>query len=408
MGDLAPVLDALATDDLFAMGAPELLERVRALVAARNRLDAELARTVRRAELAQAPEHDGMTTMPSWLRGHCRLSAAAAGRLVRNGRAAELLPAVAAAHADGSVTADQMALCAPAVTPERLALAADLGVDLGGVDAVFAEVAVAQPHDELAAAVRHYEQRLDEDGPEPDPTEGRTFTLARHPDGRVTGRFDLDPVGGEKVCAVIESTVQAGRSAGDDRTRSQQQGDALVQWADNTLAAGDLPLLRQVRPHVALKVDLASLVDPATGPGAATTGFGATLSAAHARWVACDADITRIVLGPEGQPLDVGRTQRLVTAGIRKAVEHRDGQCIFAGCSAPTCWCEVHHVLAWAFGGETSLDNSALLCERHHTQVHSGFRVERDVAGRWHTYRPDGSEILVLRLPGDDRLPRAG
>jgi hypothetical protein len=45
-------------------------------------------------------------------------------------------------------------------------------------------------------------------------------------------------------------------------------------------------------------------------------------------------------------------------------------------------------------GGETSLDNSGLLCERHHTKVHHGFRIVRDPDGRWHTYRPDGTEIL--------------
>ncbi|MGZ4569070.1 MAG: endonuclease, partial [Blastococcus sp.] len=43
--------------------------------------------------------------------------------------------------------------------------------------------------------------------------------------------------------------------------------------------------------------------------------------------------------------------------------------------------------------------NSGLLCERHHTKVHHGFRIERDPDGRWHTYRPDGTEIVIpLRL----------
>ncbi len=49
----------------------------------------------------------------------------------------------------------------------------------------------------------------------------------------------------------------------------------------------------------------------------------------------------------------------------------------------------------WIDGGDTSLDNSALLCERHHTKVHHGFSVVRQPDGRWHTYRPDGTEILV-------------
>jgi hypothetical protein len=46
---------------------------------------------------------------------------------------------------------------------------------------------------------------------------------------------------------------------------------------------------------------------------------------------------------------------------------------------------------------------------RHHTQVHQGFRTERDTAGRWHTYRRDGTEILTIRHPArDEPAARAG
>ena len=45
--------------------------------------------------------------------------------------------------------------------------------------------------------VKVYLAALDPDGPEPDPTEGRRLTIAKHADGSVTGRFDLDAVGGE-------------------------------------------------------------------------------------------------------------------------------------------------------------------------------------------------------------------
>ncbi|HEY0400996.1 MAG TPA: DUF222 domain-containing protein, partial [Blastococcus sp.] len=187
---------------------------------------------------------------------------------------------------------------------------------------------------------------------------------------------------------------QADRPAGDRRTRAQQLGDALVQLADNALASGTLPVLRKVKPHVLVMVAVADLVDPATCPGAAEAGFGAAISAARARWLACDAEITRIVLDPDGQPLDVGRTHRLVPPHLRKAVELRDKHCVFAGCHAPTHWCDVHHVLEWdADLGDTSLENSGLLCERHHTKVHSGFRIERQPDGRWRTYRPDDTEI---------------
>jgi hypothetical protein len=101
-------------------------------------------------------------------------------------------------------------------------------------------------------------------------------------------------------------------------------------------------------------------------------------------------------MGPEGQVLDHGRSKRIVPPGLRRAVEVQDRHCVFAGCEAPTHWCDVHHVQEWLLHeGETSLENSALLCERHHTKVHHGFRVARLPGGRWGTYRPDGTEILL-------------
>jgi hypothetical protein len=79
MGELVSALDALASDDLYLLPGPQLLDRIRDLVLAQNRLAAELTRAVRRAELTQAAEHDGLKSMQSWLRGHVRLSPAAAG-----------------------------------------------------------------------------------------------------------------------------------------------------------------------------------------------------------------------------------------------------------------------------------------------------------------------------------------
>src|SRR3954465_7871207 len=171
-------LDGLAAEDLHGMCSAELLERTAELVGARNRIDAELARTVRRAELAQAPEHDGLKTMQSWLRGHARLSPAAAGQLVRNGRALELLPAVAAGSAAGVITAEQVGVLAPVTRPETLAAAAARGVELAEVALVLAGAAATRQHVQLGRVVGHYLARLDPDGPEPDPTEGRSLVPA--------------------------------------------------------------------------------------------------------------------------------------------------------------------------------------------------------------------------------------
>ena len=406
---LASALDALASDDLLAMGDAELLDRTRELIRARNRLDAELARTVRRADVTSAPERDGLTSMKTWLRSHGRLSGRAVAQLVGAGRALEFLPALERAFAAGEVTAEQVTVIAPITAPQRLEQAAEQQVDVAQIEATLVGVAAERPHRNLQQAVGHYLALLDPDGTEPDPTEERALTLAQHPDGSFTLTGALDPLGGEKVATALESIAAAGRCAGDTRTRAQRLGDALVQLCDLALASGQLPLLRTVKPHLIVTIDHADLAQPGTSPGAASTGMGATLSAARARWVACDANVTRIVLDPDGLPLDVGRSQRVVPPHLRKAVERRDRSCVFAGCQAPAWFCYVHHLIEWINGGETSLDNSALLCERHHTKVHHGFRVERQPDGRWRTWRPDDTEILVLpALDAEDRLAATG
>src|SRR3954463_12514212 len=165
VGELQSCLDALAAEDLSGLFGPALLERVRDLLQARNRIDAQLIRAVREGEKAGAAEFDGLKTMPAWLRGHARLSPAAAGRLVRSGRALEHLPAVAAAFAAGNVTAEQVAVLAPAVSDDALASAATQQVYLGRVAQAFPTVAPTQPYQRLGEVVHRYLDALDPDGP---------------------------------------------------------------------------------------------------------------------------------------------------------------------------------------------------------------------------------------------------
>src|SRR3954453_22377193 len=99
VADLESALDRVAGQDLKGMFGPQVLDRNRRLLAAKNRLAAELTRAVREGELTQASEHDGAKTMQAWLRGHGRLSSAAAHRLGGSGRGLEGLPGGAAAVA---------------------------------------------------------------------------------------------------------------------------------------------------------------------------------------------------------------------------------------------------------------------------------------------------------------------
>lgn len=98
---------------------------------------------------------------------------------------------------------------------------------------------------------------------------------------------------------------------------------------------------------------------------------GTPLSVHALRRLACDAEILPAVLGSQGQVLDVGRRQRLVTTAIWLALVLRDRHCAFPGCSRPPCMSDAHHVVHWADGGATSLDNLVLLCRHHHRFVHA-------------------------------------
>jgi Domain of unknown function (DUF222)/HNH endonuclease len=87
--------------------------------------------------------------------------------------------------------------------------------------------------------------------------------------------------------------------------------------------------------------------------------------------------------GAPTQPLEVGRTTRVVSPAQRNALVVRDGGCAFPGCDRPQSWCEAHHLRHWAHGGPTDLGNLALLCWAHHRAVHEGgWRLRRDPDGR--------------------------
>ena len=101
-----------------------------------------------------------------------------------------------------------------------------------------------------------------------------------------------------------------------------------------------------------------------------------------ARMLACDASITRVLTRGPSQIVDVGRATRVVSATQRRALAVRDRGCI--GCRAPAGWCEAHHITFWGEGGETNLDNLALVCHGCHREIHlCGRRPIRGLDGRW-------------------------
>jgi hypothetical protein len=87
--------------------------------------------------------------------------------------------------------------------------------------------------------------------------------------------------------------------------------------------------------------------------------------------------------GAPSQPLDVGRTTRVVSPAQRTALAVRDGGCVFPDCDRPLARGEAHHLVHWLDGGPTDLDNLALVCRAHHRAVHEGgWQLRRQPDGR--------------------------
>jgi hypothetical protein len=145
-------------------------------------------------------------------------------------------------------------------------------------------------------------------------------------------------------------------------------------------------------------VGLETLVD---GVGVATLGTGEQLSATAVRRLACDAEVIPAVLGSRGEVLDVGRTQRLVTTAIWKALVLRDEHCRFPGCRRLPIACDAHHLVPWAEGGATSLDDLVLLCRAHHTLLHTTpWQVRLDPVDRRPVFQPPGARVPDGRSSG--------
>jgi hypothetical protein len=123
------------------------------------------------------------------------------------------------------------------------------------------------------------------------------------------------------------------------------------------------------RYQVVLHVDPATL-DPRGEPGRSNLEDGVRVSAETSRRLCCDSALVKVLRGPDGEVLDVGRRTRTIPPAIRRALEVRDGGCRWPGCNLR--FTAAHHVEHWAEGGETRLGNLLLLCSFHHRKVHEG------------------------------------
>ncbi|HEX7186965.1 MAG TPA: HNH endonuclease signature motif containing protein, partial [Actinomycetes bacterium] len=123
---------------------------------------------------------------------------------------------------------------------------------------------------------------------------------------------------------------------------------------------------------------------------------------------ACDAQYTRVVIGPDGQIVATGSERRFFTAAQRRAMIARDGdRCATPYCDRPVLWSDGHHLVPVEDGGPTTIANGALPCAGHHQLLHEGhWQLDRLPDGRYTLTHPDGRTIgPEPHPPGHNRPP---
>jgi hypothetical protein len=90
-----------------------------------------------------------------------------------------------------------------------------------------------------------------------------------------------------------------------------------------------------------------------------------------ARMLAGDGSRVDVVMGKDGELLDVGRRTRTIPSAIARGLWLRDGGCRVPGCGRKR-HLHAHHIHGWAEGGPTRLSNLVLVCSGHHRMIHEG------------------------------------
>ncbi|CAN5424938.1 hypothetical protein BH10ACT1_BH10ACT1_43090 [soil metagenome] len=391
-------MERLLGADPRCMTAGERAEWVLAWDRARSALEAKALAVVGRWDAEADWAFDGAPTGPSWLAARCDLSGRAARALVRDARRLRAHPdSLDACERLGASKVREFARH----VSDRLddAYTADEATVLAALEPLTV--------DQTDRFAQHWQRLADTDGTDPGGSDDRrsTLGLGRGWAGRWNTNGELRDEDGETMhdaLAPIIDQLRRSYASSDDGTPmptiAELRAEALLILIRQATTV-DPDTAETARPSITVIVDHQQLVqDSKTDLGSRTWRYGMAwsgpITGETARRMACDAGITRVITGPNSEPLDVGRLHHAPTRAQRRALAVRDRGCTFPGCGRPVAWCHAHHIIHWADGGPTDLANLALLCQHHHTLIHQGrFTLTRHPDGHLQFRRPDNTLI---------------
>ncbi len=315
----------------------------------------ELLDDVARMDREEAWTFDGASSMAGWLVARYRLSRRTANDWVRIAREIRQLPAIRAAYAAGRMSWDQLRNVTRFATP-------DTDDDLAAEAPSLSVTALAKRAREATLDDVQQVQRT------------REFSWSfdeNRPVLWLNGKMVASD-GVEFVKTITRLASQAPAQPGGTYESFEARClDALLMLASQHRGADRDPDRATAVVHIPLSV----LTDD---EGEASYEDGTPLLAETARRLVCDARLQVSVEDGEHSILGVGRTTRTIPPWLARLLRKRDQGCRYPGCGH-TRWVHFHHLIHWAHGGPTDLDNLISLCPFHHRLVHEdGWRIAGD------------------------------
>jgi len=173
----------------------------------------------------------------------------------------------------------------------------------------------------------------------------------------------------------------------DPRSRSQRWYDLMFGYFNVGLRAKDLGE-NGARSLATVNVTITAK-DLENGIGVGwVEGLGGGISVAEVKRIMDSEGGHPVFFGKNGAIKAYGDRQRGFTEKQRRAIVARDGAFCSCGCGLPAAACEIHHIIVWARGGLTEVDNGILVCRPFHRWLpESGFEIAM-INGKPHLLAP--------------------
>ena len=316
---IAAGLDALGEASLWSMSTFDVGQLVIAVERISRRVSAAQVSVLAQADSSGIADQTGASSTAVWLHNVTDLPVGVGkARLGLHGALANR-PLVGAAFSAGDIGVEAATVVCSSIDALPGGVPAAMNTQ---IEQLLVDIARDEGTKSVVQRAIEIANRFDADGFQRQEELGRSrrwLHLIRQHDGTLKLRGCLDKEASALVLAVLEPLAAPGRvneGLSDMRLSEHRNADALVQLCQ--LATPTLPDVRGERPHMFVTTSLESL-QRKTGCALGSLEGGYLISPSALRRIACDTNVIPIVLGSAAQPLDIGRSTRIVPQGLRRA-----------------------------------------------------------------------------------------